>query len=76
MIQLLPLALFGTVIVASMLAILATAKAEWPYVLRALGIEPNAGPPLRSIRAPRIRITRPLRGSASLVPERPSLRAA
>jgi hypothetical protein len=71
MIQVFSFALFASVMLISILAIVATVKAELPYILRALGIDTDPLPPLRSNREPRVRVTRPLRGSA-----RPSLRAA
>ena len=48
-----------------------TVKAELPYILRALGIDPAPLPPLHSNRAPRVRVVRPLHSAP-----RPSLRAA
>jgi hypothetical protein len=76
MIQLLSFALFGAVMAISILAIVATFEAELPYVYRALGIEPaELQRPLQSNRAPRVRVTRPLRGSAPLAPGRRSLLA-
>ncbi len=71
MIQFLSFALFSAVLVISIAAIIATVKAELPYILRALGIDPVAPPPLRSNRAARVRVIRPLKSLA-----RPSLRAA
>ena len=58
MIQLLSLALFTSVLVISIAAIVATVKAELPYILRALGVEPTAMPPLRPTGERRARIMR------------------
>ena len=94
MIQVLSFALFASVMLISILAIVATVKAELPYIFRALGIDPTMGrscprhdlglpgaiqpnvplPPVHQSRAPRIRVTRPLREPASSA--RSSLRAA
>jgi hypothetical protein len=63
--------LFATVIAVSIMTIIATVKAELPYILRALGGDSAPLPSLRSTRAPRVRVTRPLRAAG-----RPSLRAA
>lgn len=71
MIQFLSFAMFSSVLLISIAAIIATVKAELPYILRALGVDPAAPPPLHSNRAPRVRVTRPLQSAA-----RPSLRAA
>lgn len=71
MIQFLSFALFSSILVISIAVIVATVKAELPYILRALGIDPDASPPLHSNRAPRVRIIRPSKAAA-----RPSLRAA
>ena len=78
MLQFLSLALFGSLLVASTAVIVATAKAELPYILRALGIDPAPAamrslpqPPLHSAPASRVRVIRPLSPAA-----RPSLRAA
>lgn len=71
MMQLLSLAMFATVLVIAIMTIVATVKAEMPYIIRALGGDGAALPPLQSTRAPRARITRSLRAT-----ERPSLRAA
>ena len=71
MIQVLSFALFASVMLISIAAIVATVKAELPYILRALGIDPAPLPPLHSNRAPRVRVVRPLHSAP-----RPSLRAA
>ena len=72
MIQFLSFAMFSSVLLISIAAIIATVKAELPYILRALGVDPTAPPPpLHSNRAPRVRVTRPLQSAA-----RSSLRAA
>jgi hypothetical protein len=70
MIQFLSFALFSSVLVISTAVIVATVKAELPYILRALGIDP-ALPRLGSNRAPRVRVIRPAKS-----PARRSLRAA
>lgn len=59
MIQFLSFALFSMVMLVSVLAIVATVKAELPYILRALGIDPAPLPPLHKTREPRVRIIRP-----------------
>ena len=69
--QLLSLAAVATVMGVSVAAIIATVKAELPYIRRALGADGYALPPLNSTRAPRIRVTRQLRMTG-----RKSLRAA
>jgi hypothetical protein len=74
MIQMLSLMLSASVMLISMLTIYATVKAELPYILRALGMDLASPPPLRSTRAPRVRVTRPLREPARLA--RPPLSAA
>jgi hypothetical protein len=71
MLQFLSFALFSSVLVVSVAVIVATLKAELPYILRALGIDPAPLPPLHRPRAPRIRVIRPLQPAA-----RTSLRAA
>ena len=71
MIQFLSFAMFSSVLLISIAAIIATVKAELPYILRALGVDPTAPPSLHSNRAPRVRVTRPLQSAA-----RSSLRAA
>jgi len=59
MVQFLSFALFSTIILISILAIVATIKAELPYILRALGIDPAPLPPLHRTREPRVRVIRP-----------------
>ena len=71
MLQFLSLVLFSAVAVISIAAIVATVKAELPYILRALGIDPAPLPPLHSTREPRVRVIRPAQ-----VVARQSLRAA
>jgi hypothetical protein len=56
MLQLLSFALFSTVILVSLAAIVATAQAEMAYILRALGIAPAPVPPLRPTGERRIRL--------------------
>ena len=58
MLQLLSFALFSTVLLISIMAIVATVRAELPHILRALGIDPAPLPPLHGTREPRVRITR------------------
>ena len=58
MLQFLALVLFSAVTVISIAAIVATVKAELPYILRALGIDPAPRPPLHSTREPRVRVIR------------------
>ena len=69
--QLLSLAMFAAVMWIAITAIIATIRAELPYIIRALGGDGVALPPLQSTRAPRVRITRRLR-----VAGQRSLRAA
>ena len=69
--QLLSLAMFAAVMWIAITAIIATVRAELPYIIRALGGDGVALPPLQSTRAPRVRITRRLR-----VAGQRSLRAA
>ena len=71
MMQLLSLAMFAAVMWIAITAIIATIRAELPYIIRALGGDGVALPPLQSTRAPRVRITRRLR-----VAGQRSLRAA
>ena len=71
MMQLLSLAMFAAVMWIAITAIIATVRAELPYIIRALGGDGVALPPLQSTRAPRVRITRRLR-----VAGQRSLRAA
>ncbi len=71
MIQLLSLAMFATVLMVAIMTIVATIKAEMTHIVRALGANGVAMPPLRSTRAPRARITRRPRAM-----DRASLRAA
>ena len=71
MMQLLSLAMFAAVMWIAITAIIATIRAELPYIIRALGGDGVARPPLQSTRAPRVRITRRLR-----VAGQRSLRAA
>lgn len=69
--QLLSLAMFATVMLIAIRAIIATIRDELPFIIRALADDAAPLPPLQSTRAPRVRITRPLRVTA-----RWSLRAA
>ncbi|WP_340315901.1 hypothetical protein [Rhizorhabdus argentea] len=55
MLQLLSFALFSTVMLVSIMAIVATVQAEMVYILRALGISPEL-PPLRPTGERRVRI--------------------
>ncbi len=71
MIQILSFALFAMVMFVSIAAIIATVKAELPYILRALGIDAATLPPLTTNRAPRVRVTRQMKPAV-----RGSLRAA
>lgn len=71
MVQFLSFALFSTVTLISILAIVATVKAELPYILRALGIDPAPLPPLHNTREPRVRVIRPAQPAS-----RQSFRAA
>ena len=71
MVQILSFAMFTAVLFISIAAIIATVKAEMPFILRALGIEPQSTvPPLRNGSRP-ARVVRPLR----LAPPAPGLRA-
>ncbi|RYD91781.1 MAG: hypothetical protein EOP61_26945 [Sphingomonadales bacterium] len=73
MVQMLSFALFATVLYVSIAAIIATIKAELPYMLRAMGIdEAPALPPRQSTREPRGRLT----GSPKELASRRLLRAA
>ena len=77
MIQLLSLAMFATVMVVAIMAIISTVKAELPYIARALGADGVVLPPRQSTREPRARVTRPLRTMMPLRQmARPSPRAA
>ncbi len=58
MAQLLSLAMFSAILLVSVMAIIATVKAELPYIKRAIGIEPAALPQLRYPRDARIRVIR------------------
>jgi hypothetical protein len=58
MLQLLSFALFATVLFVSIAAIVATIRAELPYILRALGIAPAPLPPLTPTGERRVRIIR------------------
>lgn len=58
MVQLLSLAMFSAILIVSIMAIVATVKAELPYIKRALGMEPVAAPRLHRPRDPRIRVIR------------------
>lgn len=56
MLQLLSFALFSTVLLVSIAAIVATVQAEMAHILRALGIAPAPVPPLRSTGERRVRV--------------------
>ncbi len=71
MMQLLSLAMSAAILWVAIMAIIATVRTELPYIIRALGGDGVALPPLQSTRAPRVRITRRLR-----VATQRSLRAA
>jgi hypothetical protein len=58
MLQLLSFALFTTVLLVSSAAIIATIRAELPYILRALGIAPSPLPPLNPTGERRVRVIR------------------
>ncbi|ATE65287.1 hypothetical protein [Rhizorhabdus dicambivorans] len=58
MLQLLSFALFATVMMISIAAIVATVRAEMPYILRALGIVPQPLPPLHPAGERRVRVIR------------------
>ena len=73
MLQLLSFALFTTVLLVSIMAIIATVRAELPYILRLFGIVPQPLPPLTPAGEQRIRIIR--QPDFRPMP-RPSLRAA
>lgn len=75
MLQLLSFALFTTVLMISIAAIVATIRAEMPYILRALGIalspplpplHPGGERRIRVIRSPEFRPSprRPMRAAA------------
>ena len=66
----------AAILYTAVAVIVATIKAELPYILRALGIDPATQSTLHENRAPRVRVTRPLRGSATLAAGRPAMRAA
>ena len=71
MVQILSFAMFTSVLLVSIAVIVATAKAEMPFILRALGIEPQTTvPPLRDGSRP-ARVVRQLRLAATA----PGLRA-
>jgi hypothetical protein len=69
--QLLSLAMFAAILWIAIAAIVATIRAELPYIARALGGDGAVLPPLQSTRAPRVRVTR-----QQLASGRRSLRAA
>ena len=71
MLHFLSFALFSTILIISIAAIVATIKAELPYVLRALGVDPASPPSLRPSREARVRVTRRAQPAA-----RTALRAA
>lgn len=73
MLQLLSFALFATVMMISIAAIVATLRAELPYVLRALGIAPAPLPPLQPTGERRVRVIRQV--AFRSVPQ-PSMRVA
>lgn len=47
MLHVLSFALFSTVLVVSISAIIATIRADMPLILRALGVDPLPAPPVR-----------------------------
>lgn len=58
MLHIFALLLFSSVMAVSIIAIVATVKAELPYILRALGIDPAPVPPLQPKREARVRVIR------------------
>jgi len=71
MVQIFSFALFTAVLLISVGTIVATVKAEMPFIRRALGLEPQSTvPPLRSGHRP-ARVVRQVR----LAPPVPGLRA-
>ncbi len=72
MVQIFSFAMFTAVLLISIAAIVATVKAEMPFILRALGIEPHSNVPLLPEGGRRIRVIRQARLGAPT----PGLRVA